>query len=369
MTSLVSPGEQRPDELHFAQEQYDLLMKAQRPWTTSPLTRWADFVEQNPEDAARIVSAITEWNRHVSSHRPVRLEGADLKGAYLTGVDLHEAKLNGADLSYARLNHGRLEKAELKDARLDRAHLDEANLAGADLTGASCRGTRCRKGTLTNAVLSAADLTGANFEGTDLSGATLDHTELDGTGLSNATATGASFAGALLHECDLGGIQFGPDHPAMHDGTDTLRLRTRDARLTWGRIRAIGALPLFGASYLVLGATLAMINSLDFINQHWGLTLTPPVRTMWLTLSSLSLVVGTTIYKVGCPQRVQTFSETEWVEQHGRARLQYLSESLKRRMQVSAVAFTLVGGVTGLALLAERLWVAISYMAFLYLGS
>ena len=80
-------------------------------------------------------------------------------------------------------------------------------------------------------------------------------------------------------------------------------------------------------------------------------------------VTSLCLVVGTTLYRLACPHRVQEFSETEWVEQHGRARLQYFAESFRRKWaQWPTLVFTVVGGALGGWLVVERLWRALLYV-------
>ena len=57
------------------------------------------------------------------------------------------------------------------------------------------------------------------------------------------------------------------------------------------------------------------------------------------------------------------FSETEWVEQHGHPRLQYLEQSLRGRWgQVLTAVFTVVGGAIGLALLVDRVVATFQYL-------
>ena len=92
-------------------------------------------------------------------------------------------------------------------------------------------------------------------------------------------------------------------------------------------------------------------------------TLPIPARMGQVLLASLCAVVGTTFYRLACPQRVQEFSETQWVEEHGRARLEYYAESFSRKWaQWPTLLFTGIGGLLGLWLVGERLGRALQYV-------
>ena len=59
----------------------------------------------------------------------------------------------------------------------------------------------------------------------------------------------------------------------------------------------------------------------------------------------------------------EEFSETQWVEEHGRARLQYYAESFRRKWaQWPALVFTVAGGLLGGWLVGERFWRALAYV-------
>lgn len=54
---------------------------------------------------------------------------------------------------------------------------------------------------------------------------------------------------------------------------------------------------------------------------------------------------------------------TQWVEQHGRARLQYLAESWRRRwLQWPTLVSTGLGGLMAVVLVMERVGKALSYL-------
>ena len=217
--------------------------------------------------------------------------------------------------------------------------------------------------------LNTTDLWGADLTNASLGSAILEGADLRGAVLTNANLTNARFRDAQIsRHTRLGGLQIGAAHRVMLDGSDTIQLPRPDRWLNWGILRTVGALPLFEVSYVALAASLITINSIGYLNrteviQSFEYPIPTPARMTWLFWSSLLLVIGTTIYKLRCPRRVQVFSETEWVEEHGHPRLQYLAESLRRRWaQVLTAVFTAVGGAIGLALLVDRVVATFRYL-------
>lgn len=336
----------------YSAEQYRRLADPQKPWLEwlkkNPGGAWSDFLNENPQDAEEIRRATTAWDSSPPEH--IALEGADLRMACLSRSGL-SLDLRGARLSKAQLDGAQLQRASLEGARIQDASIRGARLSGARLEGADLRGSDLRDSSLVNA---------------HLNGARLSWTRLEGVDLRRADLTNADFHEAVMDRTQLDQVVFGPDHQSMHDGSEAIIFPRRDRTLNWGGIRRVGTLPLFEISYVALAASLLAITTVGYVNEARLFDVDYPVplpaRMMWLLLSSLLLVIGTTMYRLACPPRVQEFSETQWVEQHGRPRLQYLAESLKRRWQIPTAVFTGIGGVLGVALLLERIWVAFRYV-------
>ena len=71
-------------------------------------------------------------------------------------------------------------------------------------------------------------------------------------------------------------------------------------------------------------STIELLNETQYFSQVLDNDVIPfPHRMMLILLSCLLLVLGSTLYRINCPSLVQYFSETAWVEEHGKARLQY----------------------------------------------
>ena len=379
-------------ERKFRQEHYDRLMKGQKPWLEflgdweGEDDPWEAFMKTNPGKAATVLNSIRNWN--TDRPQPAWLESAELSYTHLDGARLETAHLEGARLVGAYLGGAslvqtHLEKAHLEGARLVGAQLRDANLSGADLREANLSGAQ-----LGNAVLFGTDLRKAVLLGARLEGAALEVTNLEEADLGGANLEGASLTGAYLEGTNLSGarvrntvwtqtcisnttklspLYFSPDHFSLNDGSESIVLENRDRKLNWGTIRRLGSLPLFGVSYAALSVALLTITGIGFLNEtrvvDWLEYPVPlPNRVLWLLLSSAALAFGSTLYRWNCPDRVQTFSETEWVEAHGRPRLLFIGEKIKRPWQWSTSVLLWLGAVTGGALLLERVIVALIYI-------
>ena len=98
------------------------------------------------------------------------------------------------------------------------------------------------------------------------------------------------------------------------------------------------------ASWVSLGVSLTVINLIGFVNEDPNLSawipfdVPYPLRSVLVLISSILLVLGSTVFRLGCPTRIQEFSESQWVEAHRNPRPLYLSESLNRLWLVWAHA-------------------------------
>ncbi len=308
-----------------------------------------------------------------------RLEAAELAGAQLVGAHLDSSNLSQAHLKGANLREANLVGVPMRNADLSETDLSKADLTRADLKKAVLFGSDLREAVLLEAHLEGAELATAHLESADLEAA-----HLEGASLTDAHLEGANLTGAYVENTEwtqtrisnktqLSPLYFSPDHFSLNDGSESIVLEDRDRKLSWGTIRRLGSLPLFGVSYAALSISLLTITGIGFLNQtrvvEWFEYPIPlPGRILWLLLSSSALAIGSTLYKVMCPERVQAFSESEWVEAHGRPRLLYIAEKIKRPWQWPTNTFLWLGALTGGVLLLERVTVALIYIVRDLLG-
>ena len=88
-----------------------------------------------------------------------------------------------------------------------------------------------------------------------------------------------------------------------------------------------------------------------------------PLRMELILLDSILLVLGTTLYKLFCPDTIQEFSEVQWVSQHHQPRLIYFREMWRKWWLVWPTGiFSISGALLALYLIGERILMAAKYL-------
>jgi len=303
--------------------------------------------------------------------RSARLAGASFEQASLhhfnlsrcdlTRTRFHSSKLSGADLSEARLGRSDLQACDLSEANLDGALLDEANLASADLSRASLVGASIRNANLTSANYTDANLSRADLLESDVSNVNFNRTR----GLTRAENL------LTVRVSDVRYFDF-----AIIPAPERL--------LSWERIRWLGRLPLFGASYSALIAIPFLYYLLDMFNRRvevfraWATqelansgthTTTArvvldhvhrepiPSLSLCLLISTFLLGVGATIFALSCPPRVREFSREQWRDELGHSLIHYLPFAWHHRwLRMACVICYAIGGIGVIFVVASKLW-------------
>jgi len=311
---------------------------------------------------------------------------ASLEGADFTGANLADGVLRGANMSEVILRSARLPAADLLEANLEHANLKKANLSRANLGGAHLSNSN-----LSLATLFKASLQNANVLGADLTGADLDHADLQRTDFENAVLRNANFDEANVSAAnfrDAIGVTHAHNLDKVRIDRDAQYLETvkRDAInrwLDWERLRTLGRLPLFGASYTVLLLIPVFIFTLATYNRyvvgpaqafavsvreavdsdrstHTELTaiaaasaieehvapLAIPSQSLLILLSTFLLAIGSSIYVLFCPSRVKEFTRDQWCDQLGKSLLHYWPITWKHRMlRIVCASCYGVGGI------------------------
>jgi uncharacterized protein YjbI with pentapeptide repeats len=153
-------------------------------------------------ERADLQGAFLQW----SDLRNARLSHASLRGAALQCADLREAKLDGADMTEAACACTSFFRSNMQGAILTRAYVSRAEFRGANLRqaemsraiawGVAMRGAHLDQANLREADLRRADLTGASLREADLRQADLRGARLRRVALDGANLTGADLAGA-----------------------------------------------------------------------------------------------------------------------------------------------------------------------------
>ncbi len=173
-------------------------------------------------------------------------------------------------------------------------------------------------------------------------------------------------------------------------GTDALYFETcirpwPERWLDWERLRVVGRLPLFGASYTalilipILFYGLALYNDQVALVRAWAeqIIVQPdhilyrvaslilarfhprpiPQQSLLLLVSTILLAIGATLYTFFCPSRIKEFSRGQWCDQWGRSLLHYWPLAWRYRYirLVCALCYTL-GGAGALWVIGTKVW-------------
>ncbi len=165
---------------------------------------------------------------------------------------------------------------------------------------------------------------------------------------------------------------------------DSIIVPDFEKRLSWERIRWLGRLPLFGASYSALIAIPFLYYLLDMFNRRvdvvraWASqelanngdhALTArivldhfhrepiPSPSLCLLISTILLGIGATIFALACPPRVREFSLDQWRDQLGHSLIHYLPLAWWHRwLRISCLACYVLGGVGVSFVIGSKLW-------------
>lgn len=253
---------------------------------------------------------------------------------------------------------------------------------------------------LGSADLLKADLSHANLSEASLSGANLSRADLSGADLTSAILSEAFFIEARLNKTSFNLVRAArsakflarvvvEDGPSLH--FETCERAWFERWLDWERIRTLGRLPLFTASYLVLLAIPVFIFLLAHYNNHliplleWAKvvaeqpdqdfhelgiqikehlrSIAPPSQMAWAWVASVFLALATTLYHLRCPSRVKEFSRDQWCDEHKNDLIHYWPLSWKERpTRLICVISYIIGGTLALWIFGTKAWRALHYI-------
>jgi hypothetical protein len=229
----------------------------------------------------------------------------------------------------------------------------------------------------------------SQLRGASFVAAQLDQANFHGASLLESRVDGASFdkASGLQRSLHLETVRIEELLPKY---LETAVLPSIDRVLSWDRLRVIGKLPLFGASYSALLLMPFLVYLLEIFNgrvnqirnavanvsangrggelanallRHLH-TEPVPRLSFVLFLCTIVLAIGATIHVILCPPRIKEFSKEQWQDQLGRSLIHYLPFSWKHRWAriVCAICYA-VGGGGVLFVLLTKIIGALVYLA------
>jgi len=318
------------------------------------------------------------WERHLSpiAERAVVQNGRDLRWAPLGKATLEGVELNSVDLSDANLTSANLKGAHIVRSTLVRTRLNYADLTGVSATGSDFRRAELNHSKLIHASLhdmeilgesvgrgafghkgynrfsdahfEYADLTGVLMRAADLSGvhakqavlrdADLTNCDLRGADLSGADLTGVVLEGVMLKNTVLAKVMFASSHDPHIDKAEFIVLARRDRFLNWSRLKGLIRPLLWLAS---ISTVLHLKDIVAWLTPRLTPNGTVGQLGQFTAVDAVFVLASAGLFHVLAPSTVQEYSETQWVEDHGRPRLLYLRESVAHKGQVVTLVFAL----------------------------
>jgi uncharacterized protein YjbI with pentapeptide repeats len=297
------------------------------------------------------------------------LEQLLLEEADFSGCDLHQTKFHNSKLICARFIGANLREAGFQHANLSGAILDEAILDSAILDNVNLQSASLVRASLRHATLSSADLRDANITGAEFYEAYVDSANFDKT----RGVTRAKNLHTVRFQNPVADVRY----------FDSADIPTLTRTINWERIRFLGRVPLFAASYFTLITIPFLFYFLDIFNRRIDAVLAwasqevksegiysavarimldhlhrerVPELSSVLLISTILLGIGATIF-LACPTRIREFSRDQWRDQLGHSLIHYLPLSWWYRwLCILCLCFYLIGGVGIAWVLASKLW-------------
>lgn len=160
-------------------------------------------------------------------------------------------------------------------------------------------------------------------------------------------------------------------HDVLNDKSDKIKFASPHQFWNWKLISKIGRVPalefswsLFGIGLFIL-STLIFLNETQFIQDGIKYPIPIPDQLKLMTLGAFFTSIGTFFFRAGCPDRIQNFTENEWVEGHGHPRVLYREYCVKNTTWLIWTTIFLILGMCVLGwIISCRMFYVISHLLF-----
>lgn len=319
---------------------------------------------------------LESWEKFRSTYQGnIDLSGMKFLGINFRGLDLSKIDFSKCKFDNCVFTNLNLQNINFSGARfITTSPLEAKAIENSIFVGATFYQCKVSQERQIKAQLASVQLHHARFDECDLNFVDFSGTKLCGVNFQRCNLTKSEWKGC---EVDRKTFIIDPkfpliddiSHDMLHDGTSEIVHQKLEKFASWPTFRVIGKVPLFGFSWISFIALLSYINMIGWLNEtKLSKTLNYPIdvpSSIYIALiSSVFLVIGTTIYSLACPRRIQEFSESEWVESLDHFRLLYTTEGYRRLgWSITSLLFLTLGGLIGLYLTCDRIASIFQYMA------
>ncbi|MCU7862431.1 MAG: pentapeptide repeat-containing protein [Candidatus Thiodiazotropha sp. (ex Lucinoma borealis)] len=322
--------------------------------------------------------------------------GFDLSNADLSNRDLRNHDFSHSNLSGANFSHSDLRGCKLIASTISNANFNSSNLSKTQLNIL----TDTENADFSNTRIIESNISGCEFNYCNFTKAFILRSNIHTSKFFEVNFHKCSF-----YELNISYIDFKRSYGIRTSlGLDTLSFETdnvtsfetsiqdwQEKYFNWDKLRTVGKLPLFGASYFALIIIPIYFYGLDIYNQNielirdWAALsaqednlstkrfaefitaklhpLPVPTRSLAILVSTIFLALGSTFYTFKCPSRIKEFNQDKWVDELNKSLLSYWPLSWKfRYIRLLSALFYFIGGSILFYILLEKLYGVLQYI-------
>lgn len=298
------------------------------------ITDQNELLSQSKFEALKArVGMIVFLNLKIKNHR---FEGYNFRLFHFHDCVFEECDFSEQPFSEAAFKNSRFINCKFcdtsfNDYKLNKSEFIECNFSRTKFTGDAQHST-FEKCNFSDCHFVSVNFDSSSFLQSNMSGAkfrwcSLKDTKWDGVKISPKT---------VFEYCTFNPRNSTSFHDVFNDKSDRVVFKFPYYFWNWNRLSKLGRLPALEFSWalfticLFILSTLIFLNESKFISQGITYPIPIPKQLMWLTMGSFLTSLGTFCYRFGCPDRIQNFTESEWVEDHGHPRIFYREFCVKK---------------------------------------
>lgn len=293
---------------------------------------------------AKGIRSLTFLNAHIDSLTFLDCSFDESGGLSFAGCEGRQILCQGLQLRGLTLRASRIVNGEFQQIIVDRLEIDDH----CDLDGVSLDGARLGAMLVNNIVARNCKWRGIRFQ---------RDCQVDQSSLLACDFAGTDFSDCFMRRSTIDGSSFTRcKHLHGRHGLSVEGLRGAEKACyshpwdfcSWSLVRVVGALPLFGASYVGIVAIITWSFIVQWYNgqiyqfkeMHPSIEKTPVIdylrtlpvsREMGLMLVALFLLaIGATMYRLLCPEIVAEYTENQWTNELRHERFTYRVHAFRR---------------------------------------
>ncbi len=328
-----------------------------------------------------------EWNQVAKSknfEHSLNVSGEHIENQNFDGFDFSRVNFAGCNFENCNFSKAKFSNTQTTSGSNNGSTFIKCDFSGLHLTGNQLimQWTTFKECIFENNHFINTHMQNSNFFGciwshSKLEGAHFEKSSFLGSDFSDTKFRFCSFLDTMWQDVQIGTktsfeyCVFSPknatrEHDVLNDKSETVAIKSPYKYWNWKLISKIGRVPALEFSWTLFGIGLFILSGLIFLNDsQFVQTINYPIQIPWqlqlFTLGAFLTSIGTFCFRAGCPDRIQNFTENEWVEGHGHPRIFYREYCVKNIGWLYATTIFLSLGLAILGwLIVQRMYYVLS---------